>query len=319
MLCLLSSRLRRLRALLARRSSRVAPLAAPGESAASRPAAPRRWWVLCGRTNRVGPAPSLPLVGGCSRPEPAEPPVEDAGAPTPSSIIKARLRLVDKARPESEEEGKDRRHRVSFLKTLIEACRNSLQRGERRLPFSKGLAAQAVLEEMEYTWEDPLPPYLFSLCAEALTLLSRMKPCFCQSREHKIISGCLFWMSVMPEQGPQQDQEDLFLPPEEALQGLLRALLSQRPSLEHLIHITEAINSEVETKDEQEEAVAERAGCLLLDLATGPPFYFEAEKIKPLLPFAVLQVWRMAAQAKDQDSTSSSEEDLLQDVEFWDD
>ncbi|XP_053121916.1 uncharacterized protein LOC128331912 [Hemicordylus capensis] len=311
--------LHRIRALLGRKSRRVPPLDAPREAAASKPAASWRWWCLCGRSNRVGPAPSLPVVVGSSQPEPVEPFAEDAGASAPGSLIKARLCLVNEARPESEEEGKDRRDRVVFLKTLIKACRDTLRRGERRLPFSKGLAAQAVLEEMGYSWEDPVPPYLFSFCTEAITLLSQMKPCFCRTREHNIITECLFWMCVMPEQGPQQDQEGPFLPPEEALQSLLRALLAQRPTLEHLIHISEAINSEMETKDEREEVVAERAGCLLLDLAIGPPFHFDAEKIKPLLPFAVLQVWRMAAQAKAEGSSSSSEEDLLQEVEFWDD
>ncbi|XP_053134847.1 uncharacterized protein LOC128337626 [Hemicordylus capensis] len=71
--------------------------------------------------------------------------------------------------------------------------------------------------------------------------------------------------------------------------------------------VLQAISTETETKDEREEAVAERAGRLLLDLATGAPFHSEAEKMKPLLPFAVLQEWRVAAQTKGKGSSSSSE------------
>ncbi|XP_053134900.1 uncharacterized protein LOC128337667 isoform X3 [Hemicordylus capensis] len=144
-------RLRRIRGFFSRRSSRVAPLDAPAEPTASKPAARPCWWCICGRKNRVAPAPtvlppSLPPVGESSKPGPSAPPVQDAGASTPCHLIHARLQRVHQVRTLKEGGGgKERRGRITFLMALIQACQEAIWRGEQRLPFSKGLAAQAVL------------------------------------------------------------------------------------------------------------------------------------------------------------------------------
>ncbi|XP_053134899.1 uncharacterized protein LOC128337667 isoform X2 [Hemicordylus capensis] len=181
--------LRRIRGFFSRRSSRVAPLDAPAEPTASKPAARPCWWCICGRKNRVAPAPtvlppSLPPVGESSKPGPSAPPVQDAGgeeepllggmvgqkergwpgwkdssltvlpspslphsaASTPCHLIHARLQRVHQVRTLKEGGGgKERRGRITFLMALIQACQEAIWRGEQRLPFSKGLAAQAVL------------------------------------------------------------------------------------------------------------------------------------------------------------------------------
>ncbi|XP_053134873.1 uncharacterized protein LOC128337662 [Hemicordylus capensis] len=269
--------LRRIRGFFSRRSSRVAPLDAPGEPAASKPAACPCWLCICGRKNRVAPAPtvlppSLPPVGESSEPGPSAPPVQDAGASTPCHLIHARLQRVHQARTLKEGGGgKERRGRITFLMALIQACQEAIRRGEQRLPFLKGLAAQAVLEEMAYIWEDPVPHHLFSLCTEAIASLSGMKPCLGAKTEQKLISESIFWMSHMIGGEPEEDRESPFLPPERSMRRMLQAMLAEKPTLTHLIRIT------------------------------------EAEQIKPLLPLGIRRVGRTTSRAKGDGSHSSDE------------
>ncbi|XP_053134029.1 uncharacterized protein LOC128337264 isoform X3 [Hemicordylus capensis] len=305
--------LRRIRSFFSRRSSRVAPLDAPAEPTASKPAARPCWWCICGRKNQVAPAPtvlppSLPPVGESSEPGPSAPPVQDAGASTPCHLIHARLQRVHQARTLKEGGGgKERRGRITFLMALIQACQEAIRRGEQRLPFSKGLAAQAVLEEMAYIWDDPVPHHLFSLCTEAIASLSGMKPCLGAKTEQKLISESIFWMSHMIGGEPEEDRESPFLPPERSMRRMLQAMLAEKPTLTHLIRIAKAIDAEMFSEDEEEAAMAENVGFLLLNMAIGPPFYFEAEQIKPLLPLGIRRVGRTTSRDKGDGSHSSDE------------
>ncbi|XP_053134752.1 serine/arginine repetitive matrix protein 1-like [Hemicordylus capensis] len=410
--------LRRIRAFLAKRSSRAAPLEAPGQPRAAQPTA-SRWWWICGRRNRVAPAPAPaplpplvapprspppllpprspsppplsppplspprsspslspprspspppllppplspprsspslspprspspppllppplspprsspslspsplpppPLSPPCSPPPlspawerstagPSELPTQADGDLTPCQQVEAWLRRRSETQLPEEGAGKDRRAaQLGFLRAIRQACLEARQRGEDRLPFSKEWAAQDVLEELDSI--DPLPDHLFSLSMEVLTFLSRMRPCFSWDREERVIRGSLSSMGRVLGEAPQGDLQSPFLPPEKALQALLRELLAQKPSLAHLIRMTEAIDLVTYSVDQREVAVAEKAGLFLLNVAIGPPFHFEAEVIKPLLPLAIRRVGRTTARAKgDGGDTSSEDED----------
>ncbi|XP_053135008.1 uncharacterized protein LOC128337721 [Hemicordylus capensis] len=330
----------RIRAFLSRRSSRVAPLNSPGEPSASGPSA-ARWWCICGRKNQVAPPaplvaapdaplaaapasplaasalpPSLPPSGECSQPGPSE---QDSGAFTTCPVITARLQTVKRSRTLKEGGGKERRAQIEFLAAILQACQEATRRGDRHLPFSKALAAKAVLEEMDNIYEDPVPHHLFSFCMEAITSLSRMKPGFGPKTVRTLIMDSLFVISHMVGEELEEDQDSPFQPPEKALQNMLRGLLQEKPTLAQLILMADAIDVEILSTHERKAAVAERTGLFLLNLAIGPPFHFEAEQIKPMLPLAVRQVGRTTGRAKGEGSHSSSEDDLFRGaMEFWD-
>ncbi|XP_053134426.1 uncharacterized protein LOC128337440 isoform X2 [Hemicordylus capensis] len=118
-------------------------------------------------------------------------------------------------------------------------------------------------------------------------------------------------MSHMIGGEPEEDRESPFLPPERSMRRMLQAMLAEKPTLTHLIRIAEAIDAEMFSEDEEEAAMAENVGFLLLNMAIGPPFYFEAEQIKPLLPLGIRRVGRTTSRAMG-DGSHSSDEDLFE-------
>ncbi|XP_032069710.1 uncharacterized protein LOC116506167 [Thamnophis elegans] len=180
--------------------------------------------------------------------------------------VEAIVTLMENAHRDDKQFLDNHEENISFLRAISASCVAAQKCGQDTLdlPYSKNQLTEALVMVMETLPSHSVPSFILSCSMLAVYNLSKMKPSLASDLETGILRLALHGIFSMETQTTEPHSVALYRSSFDTLDMMLKGLLSEAPTISHLLFILEHINFWIRSQDPQERFRAINCSISLL-------------------------------------------------------
>ncbi|KAM6467926.1 maestro heat-like repeat-containing protein family member 7 isoform 1-T1 [Liasis olivaceus] len=186
----------------------------------------------------------------------------------PSTIldVEAIVNLMECAHSENKQFLDNHEENIGFLRAVSASCVAAQKCGQDTLdlPYTKNELTEALVMVMETLPNHSVPSFILSCSMLAVYNLSKMKPPLASELETGVLRLSLHGVFSMETQAGDAHSMALYRSSFDTMDIMLKGLLSEAPTISHLLFMLEHINFWIRSQDPQERFRAIKCSVSLL-------------------------------------------------------
>ncbi|XP_034266500.1 uncharacterized protein LOC117661592 isoform X2 [Pantherophis guttatus] len=198
--------------------------------------------------------------------------------------VEAIVTLMEYAHREDKQFLDNHEENISFLRAISASCVAAQKCGQDTLdlPYTKNQLTEALVMVMETLPSHSVPSFILSCSMLAVYNLSKMKPPLASDLETGILRLALHGIFSMETQTTDPHSVALYRSSFDTMDMMLKGLLSEAPTISHLLFILEHVNFWIRSQDPQERFRAINCSISLLRHVNQQPNFEKSGKLPGL-------------------------------------